>query len=314
MSFFLIAVPMFLLETGYGQLIEMPLQYRWGAIFPRVWGLKIVQVFICYFLTSYYVLLMAWSFSMFFDSFRNPLPWVADATSKLDFSKINCSKGCTPEESAAYENLKAAIGKGETQFSEKDLDDLASGGNTALVTFVKAQLGQAVWNEDYFYKETLRKSKNIQEQGGLVGHLVLQMFISYALIYACCFKGLQSSGKMAYITCLSPYVILGILLIKGFTLQGSGDGIKYLFIPNEEKFARVGQATTWKTAATQILFSSGVAYGPFMYYGTARGRNDSLIGASLWIPAANSLTSIYAAFTIFSFLGHVSYVTGKEIS
>jgi len=76
MSFFLIAVPMFLLETGYGQLLECKLAYRWGSIFPRAWGLKLVQVFICYFLTSYYVMLMSWSFSMFFDSFKSPFPWV----------------------------------------------------------------------------------------------------------------------------------------------------------------------------------------------------------------------------------------------
>lgn len=147
----------------------------------------------------------------------------------------------------------------------------------------------------------------------MVGHLVGMLFISYALIYACCFKGLQSSGKMAYVTCLSPYVILGILLIKGITLEGSGKGLNYLFIPTKEKFAKVADANTWKTAATQILFSSGVAYGPFMYYGTARGKNDSLVGASLWIPAANSATSLYAACTIFSFLGHVSNVAGKDI-
>jgi len=50
-----------------------------------------------------------------------------------------------------------------------------------------------------------------------------------------------------------------------------------------------------------------------MYYGSARGRSDKLIGPSLWIPLCNSATSIYAACTIFLFLGHVSFITGKEI-
>ena len=82
-----------------------------------------------------------------------------------------------------------------------------------------------------------------------------------------------------------------------------------MFVPTEEKFALVAQGKTWKTAASQILFSSGVAYGPFMYYGSARGKTDKLVGPSLWIPACNSATSIYASITIFLFLGHVAFIT-----
>lgn len=78
-SFFLIAVPLFLIETSYGQLLDMKLPHRWGAIHPRMWGVKIVQLSICYFTTIYYITLMTWSFQFFFDSFINPLPWVKPA-------------------------------------------------------------------------------------------------------------------------------------------------------------------------------------------------------------------------------------------
>ena len=50
-----------------------------------------------------------------------------------------------------------------------------------------------------------------------------------------------------------------------------------------------------------------------MYYGTARPKNSKIIGVSFFIPLANSMTSIYAAQTIFSFLGHVSEVKGIDI-
>lgn len=43
-----------------------------------------------------------------------------------------------------------------------------------------------------------------------------------------------------------------------------------------------------------------------MYYGSCRQKNDKLISIAFWIPLANSATSIYAALTIFSFIGHVS--------
>lgn len=132
--------------------------------------------------------------------------------------------------------------------------------------------------------------------------------LAYFVTYFSAWKGIKSTGKMVYVTCLLPYVILTILLIRGLTLEGCGQGLRFLFIPNWEI---VGFSNTWKASAIQILFSSGVAYGPFMYYGSARQKNEKIVNISFWVPFANSATSIYAAITIFSFLGHVSYK--KEI-
>ena len=51
-----------------------------------------------------------------------------------------------------------------------------------------------------------------------------------------------------------------------------------------------------------------------MYYGTARNANDGILYASVFIPLANSLTSLYAAITVFLFLGHVAHVTCLDVS
>lgn len=135
----------------------------------------------------------------------------------------------------------------------------------------------------------------------MVGELVGCLALAYFATYFSAWKGLASTGKMVYVTCLMPYVILLILLIKGATLDGAKSGLDYLFLPDWEK---VKKTETWKAAAIQILFSSGVAYGPFMYYGTARSKSDTIVATSFWIPFANSATSIFAALTIFTFLGH----------
>ena len=135
----------------------------------------------------------------------------------------------------------------------------------------------------------------------MVGCLVL----AYTVNYFGAWKGIQSTGKMVYVTCLLPYVILTIFLIRGLTLEGSGHGLEYLFLPNMKI---VGLSQTWKAAAIQILFSSGVAYGPFIHYASARGKSDKIVSVSFWVPFANSATSIYAALAVFSFIGHVSTV------
>ena len=48
-------------------------------------------------------------------------------------------------------------------------------------------------------------------------------------------KGVASSGKVAYFTALFPYVVLFTLLIRGVTLPGSAEGIKYFLYPQWEK-------------------------------------------------------------------------------
>jgi len=50
-----------------------------------------------------------------------------------------------------------------------------------------------------------------------------------------------------------------------------------------------------------------------MYYGTARKPTEKILKASFWIPMANSLTSIYAALTVFTFLGHISFKLNLSI-
>lgn len=156
----------------------------------------------------------------------------------------------------------------------------------------------------------MNKSADIHQTGGLQGWLVFCLFLSYFIVYFSAWKGVKSTGKMVWVTCTAPYVILTILLIKGLTLEGMEIGLAFLFKPDWSKIATLN---VWQAAAVQILFSSGVSFGPLMYYGTARKPDEKILTASFWIPIANSATSLYAALTVFTFLGHVSFKLGKPI-
>ena len=54
------------------------------------------------------------------------------------------------------------------------------------------------------------------------------------------------------------------------------------------------------------MYSSGVSFGPLLFYASARKPDAKILKSSLWLPIINSATSIFAAVTIFSFLGYVS--------
>jgi len=66
------------------------------------------------------------------------------------------------------------------------------------------------------------------------------------LTYFAAFKGLKSIGIIVYFTVLMPYVILTIFLIRGVTLTGAGEGIKFLFKPD---FSKLGEINIWVDAA-----------------------------------------------------------------
>lgn len=71
-----IAVPMYFIETAFGQLIVCKLHQRYAIIKPHWWAVAVCQVMICFATCIYYITLMAWSFSFFFDAFKSQLPWM----------------------------------------------------------------------------------------------------------------------------------------------------------------------------------------------------------------------------------------------
>ncbi|QQP56953.1 Sodium and chloridedependent glycine transporter 2like [Caligus rogercresseyi] len=48
-------------------------------------------------------------------------------------------------------------------------------------------------------------------------------------------NGIRTSGKVAYVTTLFPYVILTILGIKAFNLPGASDGIYIYLLPQWDR-------------------------------------------------------------------------------
>lgn len=172
------------------------------------------------------------------------------------------------------------------------------------------ELASTFFNKDFFSKKMLESTDSINESGGLVPIIVIALFLSYVLVYFSIWKGVESSGKVVYVTALLPYLLLIIMLLRGLTLEGSGSGLYYLFYPD---WSKLGNFKVWRDGVNQVIFSSGIAFGPLVYYSSCRKPDEKILKSSFWLPVINSMTSLLAAMVLFSFLGHVSHTLGISI-
>jgi len=84
--------------------------------------------------------------------------------------------------------------------------------------------------------EVFPQKKNIDDGIGTPEwRLTLCLLLSWLIVFFSLVKGVKSSGKVAYFTAIFPYVVLIILLIRGVTLDGAWEGIKFFITPEWKK-------------------------------------------------------------------------------
>ncbi|XP_036371937.1 sodium-dependent neutral amino acid transporter B(0)AT1-like [Megalops cyprinoides] len=154
---------------------------------------------------------------------------------------------------------------------------------------------------DYFwYRETLNTSAAIGDSGGLQWWMVLCLVCAWTVLYVCCIRGIETTGKAVYVTSTLPYLVLTIFLIRGLTLKGSVNGIKFLFTPDLEELAN---PTTWLNAGAQVFYSFSLAFGGLISFSSYNSVHNNCEQDAVIISIINGFTSVYAATVIYSIIG-----------
>ncbi|PIK53171.1 putative sodium- and chloride-dependent glycine transporter 2-like [Apostichopus japonicus] len=97
----------------------------------------------------------------------------------------------------------------------------------------------------------------------------------------------------------------------GLTLPGHTEGIKFFITPQWEYLAK---PRSWLNAAVQIFYSLGASWGGVITLSSFNKFHNNTYIDSLVISIANSLTSIFAGFVIFSYLGFMSHELKRDVS
>ncbi|XP_060706278.1 sodium-dependent neutral amino acid transporter B(0)AT1-like [Hemiscyllium ocellatum] len=152
----------------------------------------------------------------------------------------------------------------------------------------------------YWYRETLNISATINDSGDIQWWLLLCLISAWAVLYVCTIRGIETTGKAVYITSTLPYLVLTIFLIRGLTLKGSVDGIKFLFTPKVEELAN---PTTWLDAGTQVFYSFSLAFGGLISFSSYNSVHNNCERDAVIISVVNGFTSVYAATVIYTIIG-----------
>ena len=156
----------------------------------------------------------------------------------------------------------------------------------------------------------LKATPDLNQMGYPVPRVVLCYFLVFVISYLCCIKGIKSSGKVAYVTATTPYILLIVLLVKGLTLDGASTGLKFLFVPN---WSKLGDMNAWSFAATQVIYAIGIGFGPMMYLSSASQPKSGVIKPGILIPIAGAMTSLLGAIVLFTYIGYISKQLGQPI-
>ncbi|XP_071446953.1 sodium-dependent dopamine transporter [Hetaerina americana] len=313
-------IPLFYMELALGQFNRKGAITCWGRLVPLFKGIGYAVVLIAFYVDFYYNVIIAWSLRYFFASFTSMLPWTTcdnpwntNLCRPLDVRKnqefMNESMDSNSSRTSSLSPLSpVTVFDPDSPYSMTDENGFPMGDG---VTPANETVFTSAATE-YFNRAILEMnhSTGIHDLGEIKWDLALCLLAVYIICYFSLWKGISTSGKVVWFTAIFPYVVLLILLIRGITLPGAGDGIRYYLSPN---FSAITKAEVWVDAATQVFFSLGPGFGVLLAFASYNKFHNNVYKDALVTSIINSCTSFAAGFVIFSVLGYMAHASGKPI-
>ncbi|XP_046720814.1 sodium- and chloride-dependent GABA transporter 2-like [Silurus meridionalis] len=263
-------LPLFLLETAMGQYTQEGGITCWQRICPLAKGVGYACQLIELYSCMCYIIILAWALLYLVLSFKFQLPW---ASCDNIWNTDNC---------------------------------IAIGDNLNWTR----QMNSTTSATEFWERRVLSISKGIEDVGKVNWEILLCLIAMWIICYFCIWKGVKSTGKVVYFTATFPYVMLLVLLIRGLTLPGAMEGVKFYLYPD---FQRLLGPQVWMEAASQIIYSYSIGVGVMTVLGSYNQYNNNCYRDCFWLCLLNSGTSFVAGFAVFSVLGFMAHVQGVPI-
>ena len=137
--------------------------------------------------------------------------------------------------------------------------------------------------------------------------LVFWSGVTWLAIFVIIAAGVKNVGRVVMVTVPLPVIILFALLLRGVTLPGAAEGLRYYLTPD---WSRLADPSVWIAAYGQVFFSLTLGFGTLIAYASYMPDDSDITNNAFITSFANCATSFFAGFAIFSTLGYLAYIKG----
>ncbi len=110
-------------------------------------------------------------------------------------------------------------------------------------------------------------------------------------------KGVRSIERINRILIPSLLLVLLVSFVKAISIEGSFEGIRYLFTPD---WSSLTQPKVWIEALTQNAWDTGAAWGLILTYAAYMRSQDNITISAFQTGLGNNFVSLLAAVILFS--------------
>lgn len=127
----------------------------------------------------------------------------------------------------------------------------------------------------------------------IVSYFALFMIITMSVVYAGVQKGIERGSKI-----MMPLLLLLLIfvMIRGITLPGSGEGLKFIFYPD---WSHVNGQTIL-IALGHAFFTLSMGMGAMLTYGSYMSKKDSVLSSAVQIVILDTVIALIAGVAIFT--------------
>lgn len=183
---------------------------------------------------------------------------------------------------------------------------LGMAGNYLLMMFYTTVAG---WMLYYFYQMLTGKftGKDTEQVAGMFQSMldspqvltVVMVIIVVAGILICSLGLQQGVEKITKVMMTLLLFIIVVLAVRGMTLEGGMEGLKFYLLPDVQRMKEVGVLQTITAAMNQAFFTLSLGIGAMAIFGSYIDKKRTLLGESVNIAILDTFVALVSGLIIF---------------